>query len=94
MRIVTIVILLLIALNTSSCTQNKQTNSEKHFDSSRAFQDVAFQLSLGPRTVGSEAHQKTIDYIANELKDSGWGVKIQNISDDSGIEIPSAKAST
>lgn len=49
-----------------------------HFNAQRAFQDVAAQVSLGPRTPGSIAHSKAITYIQQELENSGWKAQIQS----------------
>ena len=48
------------------------------FNSERAFSDVAYQLSLGARTVGSPAHEKVGDWIIAELNKAGWQVETQN----------------
>ena len=47
------------------------------FDGKRAYQDVVYQASLGPRTVGSPAHQKAVDWMAQNLRAAGWKVEIQ-----------------
>jgi glutaminyl-peptide cyclotransferase len=47
------------------------------FDAQRAYQDVVFQTSLGPRTPGSEAHEQALDYFRSELQKSNWQVDIQ-----------------
>lgn len=47
------------------------------FDGDRALTDVVAQTTLGPRTVGSPAHDKVIDYIRSELERAGWDVEIR-----------------
>ena len=47
------------------------------FNSQRAIGDVEYQLSLGPRTVGSQAHQKAVDWLVRELQAAGWKTEIQ-----------------
>ncbi len=47
------------------------------FDGNRAYADVEKQLSFGPRTPGSAAHQNFIDWLTEELKISGWQPSIQ-----------------
>lgn len=47
------------------------------FNKSRAFEDLAYQVSLGPRYPESIGHQKTIDWITNSLEEAGWDVEIQ-----------------
>lgn len=45
------------------------------FDGTRALQDVAVQMSFGPRTPGSEAHKKINDWLVAELTKNGWQVE-------------------
>jgi glutaminyl-peptide cyclotransferase len=47
------------------------------FDGRRALQDVEYQVSLGPRIMGSEAHQTTLKWIQEQLKNAGWGTEVQ-----------------
>jgi hypothetical protein len=47
------------------------------FDGERALADAAYQMSLGPRTVGSEAHAQAGQWIADTLADAGWDVEVQ-----------------
>jgi glutaminyl-peptide cyclotransferase len=47
------------------------------FDGKLALADVEKQVAFGPRIPGSEAHAKTIDWIQQELKTSGWTVELQ-----------------
>lgn len=47
------------------------------FNGNRAFADVEKQLSFGPRTPGSTAHQNFIDWLTAELEKSGWQPSIQ-----------------
>jgi len=47
------------------------------FDAERAYQDVVYQTSLGPRTPGSEAHEQAIDYFRSELQKANWQVDVQ-----------------
>jgi glutaminyl-peptide cyclotransferase len=47
------------------------------FNSQQAIGDVEYQLSLGPRTVGSQAHQRAVDWMVQELQAAGWKTQIQ-----------------
>jgi len=47
------------------------------FDGQRAWEDVAYQVSLGPRTPSSRAHAQAIHWISTELKRAGWHAEIQ-----------------
>jgi len=50
------------------------------FSGARAFSDVAYQVSLGPRTPGSRAHTEVINWIYSELGDAGWEAEIQELT--------------
>ncbi len=54
-----------------------QPNEPVSFDGNRAYADVEKQLSFGPRTPGSAAHQNFIAWLTEELKNSGWQSSIQ-----------------
>lgn len=47
------------------------------FNSQRAYNDLLAQVSYGPRTPGSIAHARTIEYIQGELETAGWKSSIQ-----------------
>ena len=47
------------------------------YDAARAYNDVLFQTSLGPRLPGSQAHLDTIEYVVSELTKAGWQVELQ-----------------
>jgi len=48
------------------------------FDGERALQDVAYQMSLGPRLPGSDAHKKAVNWMADSLQEAGWEVEVQD----------------
>ena len=50
------------------------------FNGQRAMADVEYQLSLGPRIPGSEAHTKAVDWMVAELEKAGWQVEVQETS--------------
>jgi len=47
------------------------------FDGEHAYVYAQSQVEFGPRTPGSEAHQKTIELITEEMNSFGWTVDIQ-----------------
>jgi len=47
------------------------------FDAERAYQHVKNLSEFGPRTPGSEAHEKAIDYFRSELQKYNWQVEVQ-----------------
>lgn len=53
-------------------------NKAPKFDSEGAFNILKEQCAFGPRPVGAEAHDKTRDYLAGELRKHADTVQIQN----------------
>ena len=47
------------------------------FDGQKAYQDVVYQVTLGPRTPGSPAHDNFITWASTELIQAGWMVEYQ-----------------
>lgn len=47
------------------------------FNGLRAYNDVKFQVELGPRTMGSVAHEQTTNWIISELQNLNWQVDSQ-----------------
>lgn len=47
------------------------------FDGARALEDVAHQVSLGPRTPGSDAHAQAVDWYLEQLAEAGWQAAVQ-----------------
>lgn len=50
---------------------------ESRFDGERAYADVGFQVDLGPRIPGSEAHMAVIGWMLEELEAAGWVAEVQ-----------------
>ncbi len=48
------------------------------FNGKRALEDVAYQMSLGPRLPGSDAHKKAVNWMADSLQEAGWEVEVQD----------------
>lgn len=63
---------LFLILITTSCTPPQHS-----FDGNRAMEDVRYQVELGPRVLGSQAHTQTANWISSELDSAGWEVEIQ-----------------
>ena len=47
------------------------------FNGQRAYKDVLAQVAFGPRLNGSQAHAKTIIYIQDKLRKTGWLTELQ-----------------
>jgi len=63
-----------------SCGSKPSSNlspEPRNFEGDRALSDVAWQLELGPRVPGGEAHTMTGDRIIEELGLTGWEVQEQ-----------------
>jgi len=59
-----------------------KTPAPPDFDEQRAYADIEYQLSLGPRTIGSQAHTDTVNYIQDALRSAKWKVEVQDIDKD------------
>ena len=57
--------------------QGVPPQEEPAFDGERALRDVAYQVALGPRTPGSEAHAQFLLWLQAELETTGWQVETQ-----------------
>ncbi len=57
--------------------QNQHSSKNTAFDRNRAFRDLVYQVNLGPRTPGSQAHNQVVEYIQAELDSAGWQTEIQ-----------------
>lgn len=78
-KILTITIITLLTLTTKLATTNQQTNNP-NFNEQRAYQDILYQVSLGPRPVGSIAQAETRIWIIETLQQYGWEVELQETS--------------
>jgi len=70
-----ILVFLFITLFTQQCSPSNKDFA--HFNAERAFKDIEYQVLLGPRIPNSGAHENEIKWIADDLRDSGWKVEIQ-----------------
>ena len=48
------------------------------FDGGLAYQYVQYQIELGPRVIGNDAHDNAVNWIREELTNHGWEVSIQD----------------
>lgn len=67
-----------LVLGLNLLTESAPAAQPAEFDAQRAFKDLEFQVNLGPRTPGSEAHQAAVEYFSAELTKAGWEVEIQD----------------
>ena len=68
-------LILLIVVIIYAINVNKKAAQE--FNGQRALDDVAYQVGLGPRVMGSQAHEQVVNWIESELQAAHWNVEIQ-----------------
>lgn len=51
---------------------------QESFDGQRAFENVVYQVDLGPRIPDSIAQHQTVEWITETLNNEGWDVEIQS----------------
>lgn len=88
-RILTLTIIIATVILAVTFIVHSNARATKPFNGQRAYEDIEYQVGLGPRTMGSIAHDKATAWIVDELKDQHWlvetqetmisGVAIQNI---------------
>jgi len=76
-------ILILGFFNKNNNDSNFSTNK---FNGERAYADIEYQLSLGPRTPGSTGHDLILDWIQVSLEEQDWFTDIQ-VSESMGHPI-------
>lgn len=69
--------LVFIAIGIYLTLRSQRVDFGSAFNGERAFQDAAYQMSLGPRVSGSEAHAQAVSWMAASLQEAGWEVEIQ-----------------
>lgn len=75
--------LLLVAgcmVGISACTSPVVGPEFPEFNAQRAFQDLNYQVQLGPRIAGSSAHQQVRNWLVATNENAGWVVEEQSIN--------------
>jgi len=62
----------------SDSVQDRPEPAPVKFDGQRALADVETQVAFGPRTPGSDAHAKAVEWMRMELAAIGWDSRIQS----------------
>ncbi|MBK5107211.1 MAG: M28 family peptidase [Anaerolineales bacterium] len=76
-------LLLLLAISLiliSSCTSQVGTQESPKFDAQRAFRDLEYQVGLGPRVIGSPAHEGVRLWVTAILEEAGWDIENQSLN--------------
>lgn len=61
----------------SACTSPVPDSNPQQFDSDRSFQDLEYQVDLGPRVIGSQSHIQVREWLVSTHNNLGWDVEIQ-----------------
>ncbi len=73
--VLALVIFIIIVAITYIILANRRNSPT--FDGQKAYTDVIYQVNLGPRTLGSSAHDKEVTWIIEQLKAADWQVETQ-----------------
>jgi glutaminyl-peptide cyclotransferase len=77
-RSVLIISSILVLIAAGIIISNRSRAQAAGFDGNRAYQDVEYQVLLGPRIPGSSAHEKVVAWINQELVKAGWNTETQD----------------
>jgi glutaminyl-peptide cyclotransferase len=77
-RSVLIISSILVLIAAGIIISNRSRAQAAGFDGNRAYQDVEYQVLLGPRKPGSSAHEKVVAWINQELVKAGWNTETQD----------------
>jgi len=62
----------------SACTPQVPNSDPQEFDPDRSFQDLEYQVGLGPRVMGSQPHEQVREWLLSTHYNLGWDVAIQS----------------
>jgi glutaminyl-peptide cyclotransferase len=80
-RFFLISVMLIVLANLSGCKVLKKAQKDLvEFNADRAYQDIEYQLSLGPRIPGTPGHEQILDWMESELDGEDWQVERQELS--------------
>jgi glutaminyl-peptide cyclotransferase len=79
---VSFLLVFLVSLAGAERTRGSQPRVWEEFSGEKALAHVQRLVDLGPRPAGSEAIERSRDYIENQLRLSGWQVTRQGFTDD------------
>ena len=80
--LVSFLLVFLVSLAGAEQSRGSQPRVWEEFSGEKALAHVRRLVDLGPRPAGSEAIEKSRDYIENQLRLSGWQVTRQAFTDD------------
>ncbi len=75
-----LIAIMTIVVGLSGCQTLKMSQRDLPiFNAERAYRDVEYQLTLGPRIPGSIGHEQILDWMQAELESSKWLVERQEL---------------
>jgi len=77
-----LIALLLISCGRTNSMRTPEVEIWKEFSGEKAFNHVQYLVDLGPRPPGSDALERSRDYIENQLRKAGWHVERQEFVGD------------
>jgi len=80
LRISFLIILVFFLVSLSGCQVTKRSQKDLPiFNAERAYADIEYQLSLGPRIPGTKGHELILDWMQSELETNTWIVERQEL---------------
>ncbi len=75
-----ILTLVVVLASLSGCQTLKKSQKDLPlFNGERAYGDIEYQLSLGPRIPGTQGHEQILDWMQLELESNNWIVERQEL---------------
>ncbi|MCK5793501.1 MAG: M28 family peptidase [Anaerolineales bacterium] len=80
LKLILLITIMTIVVGLSGCQTLKISERDlPKFNAERAYRDVEYQLSLGPRIPGTIGHEQILDWMQAELESSKWLVERQEL---------------
>ena len=78
---ISLILSIFIIIILSSCSGDTLFwgKGEENFDGGRAYNDILYLETIGPRIPGTEGHRKSLEWMEGELKSAGWDVRRQEL---------------
>ena len=74
-----LLLIIVLSISMSSCISQIPKSETPTFNPERVFQDLEYQVDLGPRVIGSHAHEQVRSWLLSTSKDLGWEVEDQTL---------------
>jgi len=72
-----LILLISVILTTGCGATNRTEKTIPVFDGERAYKDVKYQVSLGPRIPGTQGQDQILKWLNEELSQYKWEVELQ-----------------